>query len=182
MTEAEVLLVCKEGEDRTIKKQEHAHPRSVSLLEACYAPCRATLRTVKRETGTGVATELVVRVLPDEPLAPPKRDEGGSGNTGAGGVGEANSGAHPEPPPVIDDLDDEQTPLKLCRSRLEALACDADLPSYLRNVKLQQVIRNVDAAPDREAALEQALVNPDFSAFCEKVLDIIAPRDENTNH
>jgi len=57
---------------------------------------------------------------------------------------------------------------------LSALAAsNEEVKRYLRDERLQKVIADVDAAPNREAALERALKSPNFKEFADCVIDAV---------
>lgn len=57
---------------------------------------------------------------------------------------------------------------------LSALAAsNEEVKRYLRDERLQKVIADVDAAPNREAALERALNSPNFKEFADCVIDAV---------
>lgn len=137
---------------------------SAQLLAACFFPCKGTLRSLKRDPASQQVVEVTVRVLPGEAWPQPEAPQAAQPVAAAA--------------PVIDDLDEEQASFKLSRDKLEALTANSEVVQYLRNQQLQQVIREVDSAPDMERALKQALVNPEFASFCSKVLDVVSPADQ----
>jgi hypothetical protein len=52
-----------------------------------------------------------------------------------------------------------------------SLANDDEIRWYLRDEKLQAVIRNIDSSDNRKAALVEALKAPNFKEFTDKVLE-----------
>ena len=56
-----------------------------------------------------------------------------------------------------------------------AAAHNEEVRWYLRDERLQDVVKRVDGAPNREAALAAALQAPNFKEFADKVLGVVAP-------
>ncbi|KAK9831422.1 hypothetical protein WJX81_003441 [Elliptochloris bilobata] len=70
---------------------------------------------------------------------------------------------------------EEEGSARVPRERLEQLVASEEVQAQLRDERLQVLITEVDGAGDREKALQHALLNPDFKAFSDKVLAVIAP-------
>lgn len=58
----------------------------------------------------------------------------------------------------------------------KAIASDQNSRQMLEQQDMQQVLRVIDSSSSREAELSTALRNPQFSAFCERVLDHVSPQ------
>ena len=85
----------------------------------------------------------------------------------------------PDPLLVSPELEDlEKDGAVVPRAQLQALATDPEIRQFLGAADLQMVVAAVDAAPCREAALAEAIENPTFAQFCDKVLDTVAPDRE----
>jgi hypothetical protein len=54
-------------------------------------------------------------------------------------------------------------------------ANDDEIKRFLRDERLQSVVRDIDSAQNREAALKSMLKAPNFKEFTDKVLNTIAP-------
>lgn len=54
-------------------------------------------------------------------------------------------------------------------------ANDDEIRRFLRDERLQNVVRDIDSAQNREAALRSMLKAPNFKEFTDKILSRIAP-------
>ncbi len=54
-------------------------------------------------------------------------------------------------------------------------ANNEEIRRFLRDERLQAVVRDVDGATNREAALKSMLKAPNFKEFTDKVLEVAAP-------
>lgn len=113
--------------------------------------CTCTVRSIRKQDGK--ITQILVRAvlstsvpvtLPDHPAA--------------------DSTQLPE----LEDM------TQLPQHKLELLASDESLRSILKDERLQEEIRAIDAADDREKALQHHFQNPDFKLFADKVLGVVA--------
>lgn len=62
-----------------------------------------------------------------------------------------------------------------CASCFLGAVANEEVRWYLRDERLQAVLRNIDGAGNREAALAAALQAPNFKEFADKVLAVAAP-------
>ncbi|KAL0046683.1 hypothetical protein WJX82_007109 [Trebouxia sp. C0006] len=80
----------------------------------------------------------------------------------------------PRPAAATDGQPDELAgTTQLSKSQLELLVADESLRGMLRDSRLQEQIRAVDTAADREKALQRHFQIPEFKTFADKVLGCI---------
>ncbi|DBB03758.1 TPA: hypothetical protein ACH3X3_011066 [Trebouxia sp. C0006] len=125
------------------KEQGHLLPVN---LPSC------TVHSVRKQDGK--VTQIVVRAV----LVPPSAD----------------TCQHPGPAAATDGQPDELAgTTQLSKSQLELLVADESLRGMLRDSRLQEQIRAVDTAADREKALQRHFQIPEFKTFADKVLGCI---------
>ncbi|KAK3257366.1 hypothetical protein CYMTET_33544 [Cymbomonas tetramitiformis] len=71
-----------------------------------------------------------------------------------------------------DEADEDA--IRLTRRSLTAVALDRNVRSCLRDTNLQKKIADIDSSEDVEGAIERAMQEPDFRAFCDQVLSKVA--------
>ncbi|DBA80566.1 TPA: hypothetical protein ACH3X1_007826 [Trebouxia sp. C0004] len=121
------------------------------LLPVSLPAC--TVRSVRKQDGK--VTQIVVRAV----LLPTSADVC----------------QHPGPAAATDGQPDELAgTTQLSKGQLELLVADESLRDMLRDSRLQEQIRAVDTAADREKALQDQFQNPEFKVFADKVLGCVA--------
>lgn len=70
---------------------------------------------------------------------------------------------------------DDPTGFSLTTTELEQLAYNDEIRKTLGDKRLQDVLLKVDGAANREQALQQAMDNPDFRDFADKMLHVMKP-------
>ncbi|KAL4531854.1 hypothetical protein Ndes2437B_g02292 [Nannochloris sp. 'desiccata'] len=109
------------------------------------------VRTLQRNPGTSLIRNITVRFAPEKALIQPVVNL-----------------------PPIEDTDEENA-RKLSQEQLLQLANDDEIRRFLRDERLQNVVRDIDSAQNREAALRSMLKAPNFKEFTDKILSRIAP-------
>ncbi|GFR51343.1 hypothetical protein Agub_g13766, partial [Astrephomene gubernaculifera] len=132
---------------------------------------KVIIRAIKRDAGSGAIQSLQVRLY--------RADDAGPSAPGPSTAAAASS-AGTVAAPIADDagdgaLADEECEYKLRKAQYQALAEDAELQKTLADSRLQEALRHIDSAPDREKALKVQLENPGFQGFVSQILSCLDP-------
>lgn len=86
----------------------------------------------------------------------------------------------PKPQLLGDGGDESADPYLLSQEKLEGLCAHAEVARKFRDDRMKQILRRIDSAKDRGAALEREMEDPEFLEFCDDILEALGfkPRDE----